>query len=316
MISPILNPFCQRDRTISNFLGNPMGRIILVFVLITAVFSAEFSYPAETGLAGQDPGKTAISPPPTSSPTNPSTNATAYPEGLDRDGLFKAANDYYLNNEPEKALEGYNKLISLGVKNGYLFYNLGNTYFRLGQLGQSILWYERALLYLPRFHDLQVNYDYARGMLADEEFRAPEYSGTLGFLVSVYGELNLRECLLITAGLFWILAGLWIARMGFPTSLRGTWVSIPCWIVGIAFILFCLSSTLKIVQNETIIEAIVRVPAVEVKTGPGEDFSTSFSLHEGTKVRQVQIQGNWVRVLLPSNTSFTGWMPQSTIEAI
>lgn len=239
-----------------------------------------------------------------------------YPAGLDKQGVYKHANDFYLDNKPEKSLEGYQYLYALGIRNGYLFYNLGNTYFRLGQLGKSMLWYERALLYLPRYRDLRVNYEYARGMLPDEEFRAPEYSGTLGFLMGVHGQLNLRECLFITLILLWILSGLFIIRILVPANRRGTWLSVPCWIVGIAFILFCFSSTVKIVQNETIREAVIMASAVEIKTGPGTGFSTAFSLHEGTKVRLVQERGDWVRIVLPSNTSFNGWAPRASSEAI
>lgn len=239
-----------------------------------------------------------------------------YPSGLDKDGIYKYANDFYLDNKPEKALEGYNYLYALGVRNGYLFYNLGNTYFRLGQLGKSMVWYERALRYLPRFHDLRVNYDYARNLLPDEEFRSPEYGGTLGFLTGIHEKVNLRECLWISLILMWLLSSLFIVRIFLPAQWRGAWLSVPCWIVGIAFILFCLSSTVKIIHYESVSEAVVMASAVEIKTGPGNDYSTSFSLHEGTKVQLVQEQGDWVRIVLPGNTSFTGWMPRSSTEVI
>lgn len=239
-----------------------------------------------------------------------------YPVGLTREGVYQHANDYYLNGELEKALEGYQYLFAVGVRNGYLFYNLGNTYFRLGRLGSSILWYERALNHLPRFRDLRVNYDYARGLLADEEFRGPEYGGTLGFLLHVYSRLTIRETLLIATGLFWVLTVLLLIRLNCSGIAKHTWFSIPCWIAGIAFILFCLSSTLKIVHYETTVEAVVMDSVIDVKTGPGNEFSTSFTLHEGTKVRLIQTQQDWVRVLLPGNTSFTGWMPKSSVETI
>ncbi|MGC9519082.1 MAG: hypothetical protein ACP5FP_05440 [Desulfuromonadaceae bacterium] len=239
-----------------------------------------------------------------------------YPAVLSKEEIYKLANNLYLNNQPEKALEGYLYLYDIGVRNGLLNYNIGNAYFRLGQLGKSILWYERAQRWLPRFRDLRVNHEYARGLIADEEFRGPEYGGTLGFLIAIHEKLNLRESLWITTLLFWLLSGLIIIRLLLPPARRGAWLSIPCWIVSLAFILFCLSSALRIYQHEYIQEAIVMASAVEVKTGPGDDFSTSFSLHEGTKVRWVQEQGGWVRILLPGNASFTGWLPESAAEAI
>jgi hypothetical protein len=50
--------------------------------------------------------------------------------GLDREGVFKHANDYYLNGRTGEALEGYNYLYGRRCKKRYLYYNLGNTYFR------------------------------------------------------------------------------------------------------------------------------------------------------------------------------------------
>ena len=239
-----------------------------------------------------------------------------YPAGLDRLGILNQASEFYRQGELEEALKGFSYLAGLGIENGCLYYNLGNTYFRLGRLGEAILWYDRATRYLPRFRDLQVNYAYARNALADEEFRKPEYGGTLGFLLMLHGLFNVRECLTLTAAVFWLLAAAVLLRWFLPPGWAGAWLRIPCWILGIAFILLCFSSALKIYQHEYVVESIVMAPAVEVKTGPGPDFSTSFSLHEGTKVSLVQEQGDWVRITLPGNTTFNGWLPKSTIQTI
>jgi Tetratricopeptide repeat len=249
---------------------------------------------------------------------NPTTPVLApgYSPELDRNGVLEQANEFYRNGDLPKALSGYQYLTALGIKNGYLFYNLGNAYFREGNLGSAILWYERALLYLPRFHDLNINYQYARTVLADEEFKAPEYSGTLGFLIHINQKFNLRECLIITGVFLWLFLTILIIRMFLENQSFRSRLSIPCWVVGFAFIIFFSSSVFKVYQHESIRQAIVMAPAVEVKTGPGNDFSTSFSIHEGTKVKLLQDQGDWVRVLLPGNTTFTGWMLKSTVEAI
>ncbi|HXK94293.1 MAG TPA: tetratricopeptide repeat protein [bacterium] len=244
------------------------------------------------------------------------TLSPRYPAGLDRQGILEQASEFYRQGRLEEALEGFEYLADLGIKNGYLYYNLGNTCFRLGRLGEAILWYERATRYLPRFRDLQVNFAFARNALADEEFQKPAYGGTLGLLLALHGFFNLREGLMLTTGLFWLLAALVGLRWFLPNGAAAAWLRIPCWILIIAFILSCFSSAFKIYQHECLVEAIVMSPAVEVKTGPGNDFSTSFSLHEGTKVSLVQDQGDWVRITLPGNTLFTGWLPKSTIQAI
>ncbi len=243
-----------------------------------------------------------------------------YPAGyephLSTGEIFQVANESYRQNDLEKAVRGYEYLASSGIKNGYLYYNLGNTFFRMGELGRSILWYERALEYLPRFEDLQVNYRYARNQLVDEDFRIQEYTGTLGFFVALYRYFNLRESLWITLVCFWVFGICLIAWIFMRHRTWGSRFRIPCWITGLLFIIFFLSTSAKIYQNEFVTRAIVMSSAVDIKTGPSAEFSTSFTLHEGTQVKVVQNQGDWVRITLPSNPAFNGWMPRSSIQVI
>ena len=44
-----------------------------------------------------------------------------------------------------------------GLESGELHYNLGNAWFRLGELGPAILHYERARRSMPRDDDLAAN---------------------------------------------------------------------------------------------------------------------------------------------------------------
>lgn len=56
----------------------------------------------------------------------------------------------------------YETIIRHHVKNGALYYNLGNAYLRAGAVGKAILNYRRALLYTPWDAQLAHNLDYAR----------------------------------------------------------------------------------------------------------------------------------------------------------
>lgn len=65
----------------------------------------------------------------------------------------------------EKSLEAFLKIendnINSNKKNGYLFYNIGNCYFVLNQLGKSILYYEEALKLLPNDENIRLNLETA-----------------------------------------------------------------------------------------------------------------------------------------------------------
>ena len=108
------------------------------------------------------------------------------------DVLFRA-NQAYLNDQYEKAVEQYDAIIRQGHLNGHIFYNLGNSYIRLNQLGQAILNYKRASFFLPRDGDLKANLKYARSLIQDRiEDSPPSLWRTLAFW---YFSMNFQELL-------------------------------------------------------------------------------------------------------------------------
>lgn len=245
---------------------------------------------------------------------------TEIPEGYEahasRQSMFERANELYTNGELEQAAVGYRFLTEQGIANGYLFYNLGNTEFQLGNTGKAILWYERAARYLPRFGDLKYNLNYARQTLVDEEFRQPVYSGTVGFFMGFHHYLNLRESLLLLLFIIWMFAFFVIVRILIcsekPAGIVRSWIGVT----GIVLTLGILSTGYKIHRLYYEQEAIVLASALDVKTGAGKDFSTHFTLHEGTKVRVIQLQEGWARIDLPAAPGYTGYVPLDAIEII
>jgi len=246
--------------------------------------------------------------------------ALSYPEeytpSASNDELLQEANEAYRNNNLEKALSGYQYLVTQDIQNGYLFYNLGNTYFRMGELGPAILWYERALAYKPRYNDLRVNLNYARQQTVDEEFKGPSPGATARFFNNLHQSLNLRETLILTLIIFWIFIILIVLNLYLQNETWRGRFRIPCWIMGLVFIISLLSSGLKIYRYEFIKEAIIMDSAVEIKTAPSDEYSTAFTLHEGTTVIVKQRQNDWVRITLPGNQAFTGWVPDQSLEII
>ncbi len=233
-----------------------------------------------------------------------------------KEQVLEQANKFYRNGEVEKAASGYRYLVESGVKNGYLFYNLGNAEFQLGNTGKAVLWYERARRYLPRFDDLNYNLRYVRRTLVDEEFRQPDYSGTAAFLTKVHQFLNLRESLIVLGIVFWMFAVVLSARILIRSEALLAWLRSLTWISGIVLALGILSTVYKIYDLYYEPKAIVMVSALDVKTGAGANFSTHFSLHEGTKVRVQNVQDNWARIDLPAAPGFTGYVPLDAIEII
>src|SRR4051812_5495703 len=85
------------------------------------------------------------------------------------DATLLRANDEFAKGEFREAIRDYQTLVDAKQWNAPVFYNLGNAYFRAGDLGKAILNYERALALDPRHPESAANLALVR-----EEARALE----------------------------------------------------------------------------------------------------------------------------------------------
>jgi len=95
-------------------------------------------------------------------------------------------------SKPDEAKEAFRKaaikyelLVESGVRNGRLYYNLGNAYFESGQIGRAILNYRRAEQWIPGDARLEHNLNYVRSLrrnqieaAGQQAFYAHCFSGT------------------------------------------------------------------------------------------------------------------------------------------
>ena len=145
--------------------------------------------------------------------------------------LFEQANGL-LADKPETAkklflqsADAMEKIINEGnVRNGKLYYNLGNAYARADEIGKAILNYKRAELYIPQDINLKNNLSYVLSRKNDviEEKQQHQMLKTIFFL---HYDLttNIRSMIFITFSiLFWILAIIKI----FKPKLFSNWVLI------------------------------------------------------------------------------------------
>jgi Tetratricopeptide repeat. len=80
-----------------------------------------------------------------------------------------AANSAYQEQNYQIAKEEYMKLVNEDVENYELFYNLGNTYFKLNDLGNARLYYEKAAKFEPLNQELNENITMLMANIKDKE---------------------------------------------------------------------------------------------------------------------------------------------------
>lgn len=219
------------------------------------------------------------------------------------------ANRLYEAGQFAEAAAVYQALADAGVEDGTLYYNLGNAYFKAGDLGRAILNYRRAQRLLPRDPDVAANLELARAQTVD---RLESDGGALvDFVRRVLVEwTTLDEAAAITLGLWVVLCALVVAAILWPRGRQGLTYGIV--VVAVLLAVGMLSVGVRVSEARSKAPAVVVAPSVEVRSGPGEDYLTEFSLHTGAEIRVLEQRNGWVRIALPGDLQ--GWMPSESVE--
>ena len=229
------------------------------------------------------------------------------------DVQFQNANQLYTKGDYKSALEGYLSLQDAGLRSGELFYNIGNTYYKSNELGEAILYYERALKYMPMDEDLLTNLQLANLSIADKITPIPElfyerYWRTFKYLVP-FSTWRIKGYIL------YILTGVWIVLR---ILLRNNWlrrVFIPVLAALAAgtilsfWIVVSIEHELK--NGDT---GIIQSEEVQVRASPADDGTELFSLHEGTKIWIKRQSGGWSEIRIADGK--TGWLLSKSMEII
>jgi tetratricopeptide (TPR) repeat protein len=226
------------------------------------------------------------------------------------------ANQLYEAGQFAQAAQGYQQLVDQGYADSALFYNLGNAYFKQGDHGRAILYYRRAEQLAPRDPDVAANLELARAQTVDQ-LEATDGEGFFSRLTQfVQGWLTLNELATITLGVWFLFAFLLIVFSGSKTGSawrKGLQYGLVVTSLALAVGIFALASCLYAENNHS--EGLVVASEVNVTSGPGSQYVTEFTLHNGAEVNLVETRGNWVRLALPGG-ELQGWAPASAVEAV
>ena len=134
---------------------------------------------------------------------------------------LRVANQLYTNRQYGDAVQIYEQLVDSGVRNADVYYNLGNAYFKNGELGQAIANYRRAEMLTPRDPLVRANLEFVLARREDKPMQARTLPLVAGVL-RVYRVLSLNEWLIAGILLYTLACSLWILRTRRPGHGRST----------------------------------------------------------------------------------------------
>ena len=232
------------------------------------------------------------------------TTALAAPEGEARfERTFADAAKAYDENRLPDAIAGWESLVAEGQNQPETLFNLGNAYYRNGNLGKAILAYRRAQRLAPRDPDIRANLGFA-AQSAGIELPARKPLATLLL------DFSRAEWLGFGAVCFWLLAGALAVWIAWP---RARFAVRPAAAVLSALLLLALAG-LGLHRNlERVPEGVVMSTGQKVLSSPLETATPLLAVPEGAIVRMRESRGNWIEVELGETR---GWLPAAALAPV
>lgn len=225
----------------------------------------------------------------------------------------QSADSAYMAGDYKCAVHIYESLLKKGIS-AEIYYNLGNSYYKAGNVAKAILNYERAIQLQPGDRDIRTNLDIARSKTIDKVDYVPD----LFFVVwvkSLINTLSVDSWAFLSIVLF-ILFLVTCSFFLFNRNIRIKKIAFTFIFIFIAGVL-CSNLFAHYLKSHLIErnEAIILEPSVIVRSTPSDEGTTLFVLHAGRKVfiRDHSMK-KWTEIQLEDGK--VGWVQASSIEVI
>jgi len=220
----------------------------------------------------------------------------------------------YIRNDFASAIQIYESLLKTQGEASEVYYNLGNSYYKLGDMAKAILNYERALLLNPGDGDIRSNLEIARSKTVDKVDVTPElfFVTWTNSLINCMGADAWAKCgvatfifLIVSLYFFIFSKKVVLKKIGFIASIA-------------LFVLVVLSNIFAAHQKDRLInrkDAIIMAPSVTIKSTPNESGTDLFIIHEGRKVNiKDDSMKEWKEIKLEDGN--VGWIKTTDLEVI
>ena len=244
---------------------------------------------------------------------------------VDPETLLDQANEQFsqANNEvaidPAAAKELYERaalrfesiVTEHNIENGRLYYNIGNAYFRMEDIGRAILNYKRAEQYIPNDPDLQQNLAFARSKRMDkiEDAQRTRVLQTLFFWHYDFSTVTRSTLFAILFFATWSAALIRLSR-------RWQWLNWTIGLAGAIAVLLLGSLLIEASARASIRPGVIVSRSAVARKGVGESFAKSFTkpLHAGSEFIVIESRSKWHHVELPDGRRC--WIPASKTELV
>ena len=227
--------------------------------------------------------------------------------------IFSNGIQYYNEGEYQKAISSFMTILENGQHSSSLYFNLGNSFYKINDVANSIFYFEKALQLSPNDKDIANNLSFSKNMLIDKIEILPT-NQIKQFSNYILGIFDVNQ---------WLYSGfiiLYISAFFFlfyffnsKTTLKKNYfiASIVSLCFATGFISLGITKNLNQKSN---LFAIIFDQKIDFRTEPNYRSEVLFNLHEGTKVLIKEELNDWVFVEIQDGNK--GWIETQSIKKI
>ena len=217
---------------------------------------------------------------------------------------LQQAEQLYRQDRYAAALAEYEQLLQTYPNDPYLYYNIGNCYFKMHTKGLAVANYYRAFQLAPRDSEIRHNLNLA--LTSSGERFVPE--GMPEVLHKAFWgltETELKGLFFCTIWICCLIGCIWCIRRRFAVL----------WFITLGAVL--ISGSWYAYRNRLAQEplAVVAAPVAELRSGPGTNFPASANIAQGHVVILQDERDNWREVIVKSQ-GIKGWIENNALEKI
>jgi len=216
---------------------------------------------------------------------------------------FDAANRLYEQGKFSEAASAYEQVIQSGTVSPALYFNLGNAFFKAGQLGRAIAAYRAAEKIAPRDPDVRANLQFVRGRVQN-----PAISVSTNRWQQWLATLTINEWAMFTAVVLWVWMAL-LVLLQFRPALKQS-LRTAIWCGGVATLAFggCLGAAWSSHSDRTV---IVIAQDVVLHNGPLDEAPTGATIHDGAELNVLDTKNDWLQVRVDNQR--VGWLKRDQV---
>jgi len=224
---------------------------------------------------------------------------------------FARANALYEQKDYTSAIQAYSRIVNEGWESASLYFNLGNAYFKEGDLGHAILYYLRARRLDPSDEDVIHNLEFAR-RFSWVQMEGVQLNPIKSFMVSLVDPYRIDMLAWATSACFVLLFLFLIVRYGLGINNSGVRVGMVLSLV-LLVVSFSLA-TFKYRHDFLTRRGVIISEEVPVRTGPSERSDIELQGSPGLIVEILDETDDYLNVLFENKRR--GWVKKDLVAEI